>query len=83
MKTYKEIPALIMARQPFKGNSVTAEYSVNGCYKIWSYGTVIYYETPNQQHFNLRKYSVTTTKIQNIIKRIIQIDNKKEVTYEN
>jgi hypothetical protein len=66
--TYKEIPALIQARMSFVGNS-SRGISSGSTYEIWSYEPLIATYGPAGAWLNATKYSVTTSKLQNIIRR--------------
>lgn len=70
MDNYKTIARKLANLEPFRGNTLTA-YWDGDVYKVVSYSTLIatavqagYWTT-----FNDRKYSVTTSKHQNIIRR--------------
>lgn len=63
------MPFLIKRGLPFRGNSVTAIYKCIGGYHIYSYDTLIYRQEDN--YFNNKYYSRTTSRIQNIIKEVI------------
>lgn len=77
--TYREIPALLEQRKAFEGNSVTAySGSIKGIsyYEVYSYKTLIYREHNGVPYvWNTKKYSVTTSKIQNILKRVFGLDD--------
>ena len=68
--TYREIPALLSARRPFEGRSMSArlegqDYDV---YTVYSYGTIIATKRPGRPTiFNDRKYSHTTSRHQNLV----------------
>ena len=70
MDNYKTIEQKLANREPFRGNSLTAYWS-GEVYNVVSYSTLIatavqrgYWTT-----FNERKYSATTSRHQNLIKR--------------
>ena len=66
---YKQIEKAIIARENFRGNSCFGMW-VGGDYKIASYNTLIAeIKADGELYFNDRKYSVTTSKLQNIIRR--------------
>lgn len=69
MDNYKVIEQKIRNLEPFKGNTLTGVY-VGEVYKIFSYSTLIA-EVGNMGNklINDTKYSVTTSKHQNIIRR--------------
>jgi hypothetical protein len=69
---YKQIETLLELHEPFKhGYSMRAERSTT-MYQVFSYGTLIasYEMLNNIWYVNLAKYSVTTSKQQNIIRRV-------------
>lgn len=70
--TYRNMPGLILRRCEFKGNSVSAYNDKVLGYVIKSYDTIIYSQ---RDGLNLDYYSVTTSKIQNIIARTIYNSN--------
>jgi hypothetical protein len=72
---YKTIQQKLRNREPFKGNSMSASRDY-GVYSVWSYNTLIAdYKLGKLDDgepritFNETKYSVTTSKHQNIIRR--------------
>jgi len=69
MDNYKVIEQKIRNLEPFRGNTLTGVY-VGEVYKIFSYETLIA-EVGNMGNklINDTKYSVTTSKQQNIIRR--------------
>ncbi len=73
---YKQVEELIGFKENFKhGYSMSAE-TENGEYVIWSYRTVIarYNFNDGKWWINPNKYSVTTSKQQNIIRRVASRD---------
>lgn len=66
---YKTIASKLANRESFTGNSMTANY-VGEVYKVWSYNTLIA-EVGNMGNIllNSNKYSVTTSKHQNLIRK--------------
>jgi hypothetical protein len=72
MLNYNQIPNAIENRQSFKGNSCKAIYEGNN-YIIYSYATPIFKvnRITGSKSFNYDYYSVTTSKIQNIISKVI------------
>lgn len=66
---YKAMREAIKNRQEFNGNSVTAEIEeLTGSYLVKSYNTIILEILPNGVlGFNNKRYSVTTSKLQNLI----------------
>ena len=72
--TYEEIPALISNRTPFQGNSVSAHYDGTE-YQVMSYNTVIAsINWPERWWHNLKTYSQTTSRIQNIVRDIDRVE---------
>lgn len=69
MDNYKTIEQKLKTLTPFKGNSLTA-YWEGELYKVISYSTLIA-STHSNGTFSVatRKYSVTTSRHQNLIKR--------------
>ena len=69
MDNYKTIEQKLRNLEPFRGNTLTGVY-VGEVYKIFSYSTLIA-EVGNMGNklINDTKYSVTTSKHQNIIRR--------------
>ena len=81
MPNYKEIPALISNRTPFKGNSVSGHLIDNGAlgddYEVWSYSTKIASTNDffyGQWWISPDTYSKTTSRIQNIVREIARIE---------
>lgn len=72
-KSYKEIPEAIITREDFKGSSVEG-VNKKDWYYIYSYDTVIGIVLANDAGLvlNVHKYFRTTSKIQNILRRIFE-----------
>ena len=70
MDNYKTIERKLKAYEPFKGNSLTAFRSGDE-YSVYSYSTLIARASVNVLWHEVepRKYSVTTSRHQNIIRR--------------
>ena len=68
--TYKTIPALIATQTPFKHGSHSARWD-EGVYEVFSYSTLIFSRdiVTKEIKFNETKYSVTTSRLQNIIRK--------------
>lgn len=70
---YSQIERAIAECREFRGNSSHAEFSIlDGKYRVYSYNTLIAVIVPYikaEYSLNPRKYSQTTTRLQNIIKR--------------
>jgi hypothetical protein len=76
--TYKTMPALLESLTPFKHGSAHATKEVTRTrmeYRVYSYSTLIAEvvwdgsEGELEKFFNDRKYSMTTSRLQNIIKK--------------
>ena len=65
--SYRDMETKIANNEPFEGNSVIATLDLRGAYRIYSYSTLIY---DSNGYFNTKKYSSTTSRLQNMIKRI-------------
>lgn len=69
--TYKQMQALLQAKEAFKGNSVEALKDSKGYYTIYSYNTIVAVVAPcSKAVINITYYSVTTSKIQNMLKHV-------------
>lgn len=70
-KTYKEIPAAITNQEGFEGNSVKG-FNAGSWYYVYSYDTIMAIVLANGAGvvLNTRYYSPTTSKIQNILRRL-------------
>lgn len=67
---YRQIPALLSNRVPFTGNSSSARIDGQGNYHVYSYETLIAtWHATGVTWLDARKYSTTTSRLQNIIKR--------------
>lgn len=67
--TYKTIPSLIATRTPFTHGSHSAYTDTDNRYRVFSYSTEIATAKGDEITFNDRKYSVTTSRLQNIIRK--------------
>ena len=69
--TYREIPRLISRREPFTGNSASAQWNSSGVYEVRSYRTVIATYTPGTG-WNVPEeyYSRTTSRLQNLVRSV-------------
>ena len=79
---YKQVELALEVLEPFKhGNSMRA-VSENGWYKVYSYDTQIarYSVIEDTWYVNPNKYSVTTSKQQGLVRRVIA--NLDYQTYE-
>lgn len=71
--TYRTIPSLIATRTPFKHGSHSAYIDTDNRYRVFSYSTEIATAKGDEITFNDRKYSVTTSRLQNIIRKVWSI----------
>ena len=72
MENYKTIETRLQERVSFTGNSLRGYWDgFSGNFVVYSYGTMIanYNPTTGQRWVNPEKYSSTTTRQQNLIKR--------------
>lgn len=71
--TYATIPALLADLTPFKHGSCHADW-YGDVYRVYSYSTLIATSVQRgyMTTFNDAKYSTTTSRLQNIIKRVWQ-----------
>lgn len=73
--TYKTIPSLIATRTPFTHGSAHAFIDTDGRYRVFSYSTEIahslspFNDGVHVNHLNEAKYSMTTSRLQNIIRK--------------
>ena len=69
--TYKQMQALLQAKEAFKGNSVEAVKTSAGYYKIFSYETIVAVVAPcGKTVINVTKYSRTTSRIQHMLRLV-------------
>ncbi len=73
---YREIEQAISNREDIDGNSVTAYTDASGIYHIVSYSTEMARigEGGEVEYFNSAHYSSTTSRLQNIIKKVFAIN---------
>ena len=71
--TYKQIRSKMLYLEPFHGNSACGFFNSEGSYIVRSYNTDILRLDPNTQtiYFDNSYYSVTTSKLQNMVKWFI------------
>jgi hypothetical protein len=70
LATYATIPALLATKTPFKHGSCHAYISSSNAYVVVSYGTDVgAWMQDGTKHFNTNKYSVTTSRLQNLIRK--------------
>lgn len=79
--TYKQMESLLESRLEFEGNSVEA-VNENGLYVVKSFGTVVAY-FDKKWVVNEYKYSATTSKITNLIKRIAKDFELRSIEFFN
>lgn len=70
--TYKEIEQAIASRIPFVGNSASG-YFIGGTYVVRSYSTDIAWYGELGWEIDNTKYSVTTSRLQNIVRKVWSI----------
>ncbi len=75
--SYKHMAYEIINRNNFKGNSTEGLKQINS-YTVWSYSTAILRIEDNKIYFDNRKYSPTTSRIQNIIKKALNLQDCKD-----
>ena len=63
------MPDLIATRTPFTHGSHSAYLDTDGTYRVFSYSTEIATAKGDEITFNDRKYSMTTSRLQNIIRK--------------
>lgn len=69
--SYQDMPGLLSRRREFTGNSASARWNSQGCYEVRSYSTVIAtYRTGTGWNIPEEYYSRTTSRLQNIVRRI-------------
>lgn len=70
---YRQIEDAIREGKPFEGNSARGVFStLDGYYRVYSYNTLIARIMPYtmaQGELNTRRYSNTTSRLQNIVRR--------------
>ncbi len=75
MDNYKTIEQKLKTLTPFRGNTMWSHLESNGRFTVWSYSTPIATAWRAEDgtivitQFDRNKYSVTTSKQQNIIRR--------------
>jgi len=73
MDNYETIAAKLKTLTPFRGNSMTGVFDEWGSFKVYSYSTQIAQAFPTSsgisRKMSTEKYSVTTSRHQNIIRR--------------
>lgn len=71
--SYNKMADAIANRQEFTGNSVAGRWLDRSEYVVFSYSTLIYSDDlmTGRKTLNSRKYSNTTSRLQNIIRRAI------------
>lgn len=75
---YREMTQAIRERRQFEGNSVSAHYD-GGDYVVKSYNTeMLRIGSGGAVKFNNRRYSVTTSKLQNMIIDTLHLPDSKK-----
>ena len=75
------MPSLLCSRKPFRGNRVTAILKPNGTYEVYSYDTLMLKVTKGGTlYFNSRKYSVTTSRLQNILRSVFDTERARKLS---
>jgi hypothetical protein len=69
MDSYKSIEAKLDTLTPFKGNSMSGDWH-NGRFIVWSYRTPIGYSSLTGFAIEDQKYSVTTSRHQNLLRKV-------------
>lgn len=70
---YRQIEDRLELFQPFRGNSMTGNWTAdNETFVVWSYSTIIaeYDATTGNAWINHRRYSRTTSRQQNLIRKV-------------
>jgi hypothetical protein len=68
MDNYKSIEQKLIEYKPFKGNSMVAFWK-GSTYLVYSYNTLIAVADPDGMNYDPRKYSTTTSRHQNLIRK--------------
>ena len=73
--TYAKMEDALRFRETFDGNSVYTD-TEDGIYKVWSYQTLIFIKKgQGEVWFDNNYYSVTTSKIQNMLIRVFNLND--------
>lgn len=67
--TYATMPALIATKTPFVHGSCHAYIDTDGEYRIVSYSTLIAQTISGSYWIDNRKFSMTTSRLQNIVRK--------------
>jgi len=72
---YRAMQTALENREAFEGNSASAFIDESGKYIIMSYDTImaVIGENGGVESFNEKKYSMTTSRLQNMIRRAYNI----------
>jgi hypothetical protein len=74
---YADIESAVKNRTPFFGNSAKGELVFTegvGCeYMVWSYGTLVGTYSAKTRWVSERRYSKTTSRLQNILRRVWEV----------
>ena len=70
--SYQNAETRITNRETFSGNSMRGDWNYSDTeYVVYSYRTPIAYIRYNQAFLNVRKFSTTTSRQQNIVRRAV------------
>lgn len=78
MDNYKSIEQKLNTLTPFKGNSMSGDWQ-NGKFIVFSYRTPIGYSTLTGFAIEDRKYSTTTSRHQNLLRKVWAPKAKKAI----
>jgi hypothetical protein len=70
MDNYKTIEAKLDTLTPFKGNSMRGDWDAMGRFMVYSYSTLIGYSTLSGFAIVEDKYSNTTSRHQNLLRKV-------------
>ncbi len=76
MDSYRTIEQKLIEYKPFKGNSMTAIWQ-GTAYLVYSYNTLIAIANPEGMNLDVHKYSTTTSRHQNLIRKAWNIKETK------
>lgn len=71
---YRDIPALVEQRAPFRGNSMHGGVDHEGNYIVWSYDTIIGWDFGHGLKVRDDHFSVTTSRQQTMLRRCGAVD---------
>jgi hypothetical protein len=67
--TYRDIEGFVASREPFQGNSMSAQLDADGTYRVFSYATEIATAKGSDVWISPNRWGVTTGRHINICKR--------------